>query len=500
MITKLPVAPARMTPKPPPIQWRTRLQALVGQTHTRILLLYAVTLLTVIAAAIPIFRYFLFAAIDDRVYEDLAEEHEDFEADYAAWNRTAPDTRPALEDFISNFLKAQVPEDDNFHLFFLDGQLYRSNPTALPPSLEPGSAFNQHLVSLDVATETTDRVPAPIADGGDRLYKTYPLQLGGQAEGLFVVVHLTAGERAEALVGVTLFARIAIAVVGIAFLCAWLGSRQLLKPVGQLAKTAQVINEKNLSQRLPVTGTGELADLAVAFNTMMDRVQTAFDTQRSFINDASHELRTPLTIIQGHLELMGDDPQEQADTLALVMDELSRMGRFVQDLLLLAKADRPDFLRLETVHIPTLIDAVFAKVTALGDRQWLKISPPDVKWVVDSQQLTGALVNLANNAVQHTQPGDVIELGGALTEGHLRLWVRDTGAGIAATDQTRIFDRFARAAHTYRRSEGAGLGLAIVKTIAETHGGSVTLHSQVGIGSTFSLILPPGGTPAEPQP
>jgi signal transduction histidine kinase len=223
---------------------------------------------------------------------------------------------------------------------------------------------------------------------------------------------------------------------------------------------------------------------------MMDRVQSAFDAQRNFINDASHELRTPLTIIQGHLELMGDDPQEQQETLALVMDELDRMWRFVHDLLLLAKAERSDFLDYETIEAVPFTDEVFSKITTLGDRAWQLVNTANGTFVADRQRITGAIVNLANNAVQHTQPHHIIELGSEMVNDHIRFWVRDTGMGISPTDQTRIFDRFARAANTYRKSEGAGLGLAIVKTIAEAHQGYIELTSQIGMGSTFSLILP----------
>jgi signal transduction histidine kinase len=110
--------------------------------------------------------------------------------------------------------------------------------------------------------------------------------------------------------------------------------------------------------------------------------------------------------------------------------------------------------------------------------------------VGDRQRLTGALLNLARNAAQHTQPTDTIELGSTTLGIQVRFWVRDTGEGIAPADQTRIFDRFARAANTYRKSEGAGLGLAIVKTVAESHQGTIELVSQPGTGSTFTLVLP----------
>ncbi|NJS16926.1 MAG: HAMP domain-containing protein, partial [Nostocaceae cyanobacterium CSU_2_110] len=130
-------------------------------------------------------------------------------------------------------------------------------------------------------------------------------------------------------------------------LAAWWLSGEVLKPLRTLARTAHQISETDLSSRIPVEGRGEIAQLTATFNEMMERLEVAFETQRNFIRDASHELQTPITIVQGHLELMGDDPEEQTETLALVMDELDRMSRLVRDLLLLVRSDRPDFLMLQ---------------------------------------------------------------------------------------------------------------------------------------------------------
>ncbi|MEM6435614.1 MAG: ATP-binding protein [Cyanobacteria bacterium P01_D01_bin.115] len=457
------------------------------ETRTRILLVYAMTMLVMVAAAVPLFRYFLFSAVDERVRADLQEEFEEFQQSYREWNADSPETQAALLEFIEVYLEDDLPEDDNFHIVTFRGEFYQSNPRILPPALV-NSELSQQWQTLQEAVEIN--VPTSDPEVGSVLYKTHVLEVDDEPVGVFIAAHLSAGERTEALEGVYLFAKIAVGVVGVSFLLAWLVSYQLLRPVQQLAKTAKDINETNLSERLEIHGSGELADLATTFNTMMDRVQTAFDTQRSFINDASHELRTPLTIIQGHLELMDDDPQERQATLALVMEELARMARFVNDLLLLTKAERPDFLQLETLDASVFMPKVFANIQTLGDRDWQLSDRWSGKFVADRQRLTGALVNLAQNAVQHTFPNDVIELGVERLNGQLRFWVRDTGEGISLADQTRVFDRFARVANTYRRSEGAGLGLAIVKTIAEAHGGHIELSSQVGVGSTFNLIVP----------
>jgi signal transduction histidine kinase len=223
---------------------------------------------------------------------------------------------------------------------------------------------------------------------------------------------------------------------------------------------------------------------------MVARLERAFATQQRFLSDVGHELRTPITIVRGHLEVMGDDPDERRETVALVTDELDRMNRMVNDLLMLAKAEQPDFLRPERVEVPAMLADVYAKASALGPREWVlgEVEPATV-WA-DPQRLTQALTQLLQNAVQFTGEGDRIELSARVAGDRVLLSVRDTGVGIAPEDRERIFERFVRAAPGRERPDGTGLGLAIVAAIAHAHRGEVTVDSVPGAGSTFTLVLP----------
>ncbi|NJO11222.1 MAG: HAMP domain-containing protein, partial [Leptolyngbyaceae cyanobacterium SL_1_1] len=301
-------------------------QRLMGETRTRILLLYALTLLAVVGAAVPVFRTLLFREVDERVRADLQEELEDFADTYERWDAQDPETDEGLTAFIEDFMQTTLPEDDNFHLVVLNGAFFKSNPRALPAVIGSDSDLVAQWRTLTKATDGQVNVADPTV--GSILYTTYVLETNNAPRGLFIVAHLSAGERTEALAGVYVFVKVAIGVVIVAFLLAWFASHRLLKPVQDLALTARSISEADLSGRLEVKGTGEMAELSRTFNAMMNRVQSAFESQRNFINDAGHELFTPLTIIQGHLEVMGDDPDERAATLALVMDEIDRMSRF----------------------------------------------------------------------------------------------------------------------------------------------------------------------------
>jgi signal transduction histidine kinase len=320
-------------------------------------------------------------------------------------------------------------------------------------------------------------------------YLAVPIR-GSTVDGVFVVAASLTNERREVEEAVRLAALVLISVLLIASVLAWVVAGRVLSPLRLLAETARSIGESDLTRRIPVTGRDEIADLSRTFNAMLDRLQAAFAAQRQFVSDASHELRTPITIVRGQLELLGDDPHERRETVALVTDELDRMSRFVDDLLVLAKAERDDFLRVAEVELGALTDELFDKARTLGHRDWRLEARGDAIIVADRQRVTQAIMGLAQNAVQHTSDDEPIWLGSEANHREVRLWVRDTGPGISADDQERIFARFARAAASRRRSEGAGLGLAIVKAIAEAHGGRAGVSSRPGAGATFTITIP----------
>jgi signal transduction histidine kinase len=214
--------------------------------------------------------------------------------------------------------------------------------------------------------------------------------------------------------------------------------------------------------------------------------------QQRFVHDASHELRTPVTIARGHLELLPDRSPE----VTIALDELDRVERIVDRLLLLATSDQPDFVRAEPIDVESFLEDVFLRWAEVAPRSW-QLGPlaPGVLQA-DPEALREALDALLENAVKYTEPQTEIELSSRADGGKLVIDVRDAGRGIAEEAVGQIFERFARADAARTRSEGGvGLGLAIVAAIAKAHGGTCTVTTS-SAGSTFSLTLPGFAVPS----
>lgn len=481
-------------------------QKLASQARTRILLWYILLLGCFVAAAMPLMRYLIISQVNLRVREDLAKDLAAFEGlldrDPETLDRFGldgehseaesfllpPITAATLKQVFQLYVTRRIPEDDTIFLAFLGSDLFLSSVKARPQLLQPGSDLFRYFLSQTQLTEGEYKTNDPAV--GSILYIVRPIQVDGKMLGTFVTLHLNAGERQEAFDALNVMFQGMLFVLLLALMVAWWMAGRVLAPLRAFSETARTISETDLTQRIAIRGEGELADLAHTFNDMMDRVETAFAIQRDFVNDAGHELRTPITIIRGYLEVMDQDPQEQKKILAIVFNELDRMSRFVQDLLLLAKAQRLDFVRFDLINLQAFTEDLFTKAKVLGDRTWQLEAIADGQLVGDRQRITEAVMNLVQNAIEHTTPSDTITFGSTLDKDCVHFWVADTGIGIAPQDQQYIFERFARATQNRRRSEGAGLGLAIVRAIVEAHGGEIQLSSQLGQGSQFTLVFP----------
>jgi len=479
-----------------------RIRIILTSIRSRIFIYYFLLLSLFLLVTLPLIFNFVFAAIANRVTEDLGEEVEIFEKflknDRLIKYKLAlgkeeikyPKNVGQLANLFNLYLSRRVPEDDTYLIGVLNEDFYGASPEALPKVLQPESSFMQSLIKIRTVQEGIKQQPN--TDDGNILYIVKPIRFQEQIIGRLIIAHAVHGEQEEAIDTLKIVFWVMIGVFILSLFVTWFVAGKVISPLKSIISTAIQITEKNLNQRIEVKTSGELAELKNSFNAMMNRLEAAFVSQRHFINDVSHELRTPITIIRGHLELIDIDQASgiEQETIDLVIDEIDRMSRLVDDLSLLAKSERPDFLLLETIDAEFFLDTLSAKIQALAHRNWQFQGKLTGTFVGDRQRLTQAVMNLAQNAVQHTHESDRITLGASLCNRELRIWVEDTGEGIDLCEQERIFERFTRVKNSHRRSEGSGLGLSIVRGIVEAHRGLIQLQSQPGTGSTFMIVIP----------
>ena len=395
---------------------------------------------------------------------------------------------PDVRRLFTIYLERNTPLDNEAMLTFVGGEPFLRSAQVVPYRLDT----DQDLIRRWTSLEGPDRGRVTTPAGGVD-YLAVPMLIDGRPEGAFVAAVFREPELAD----IDLVSRVAgmvgalVVLIGAGF--AWRLSDRILTPVHGLIDTSRAIGETDLSRRIDVDGDDEVAELADTFNEMLDRLEAAFEAQRRFVDEASHELKTPITAIRGHLEVLGDDPEERGDTVELVLDEIDRMTRMVNDLLLLAKAERPDFLRPAPVVVAQLVRTVHAKATGLAERDWQLHTDTDATLTADRDRLTQALLQLAQNAVEHTGRGQTIRFAATQGTERVKLSVSDDGPGIHPSEHEAIFEPFHRGDGAGERTGNAGLGLPIVKAIAEAHGGHVEVDSAPGHGARFTLLLPTVG-------
>jgi signal transduction histidine kinase len=470
-----------------------RVLRLLGGVRTRVVWTFVFALALTTLVSVLVVRQVQIQRLDARIDAELRQEVEEIRI-LASGNdpETGEPFGERVDRVFEVFLDRNLPARSEALLAIVDGDLIEEVAAEGVP-LRLGD--DATLVARWAAVTEPER--GHVATGAGRLeFLAVPFLLEQEPVGVFVVGIFRDLEFLDTDAATIGAAVVGIVAVAVGTLLARRLANRILAPVRAVTRTAQTIRETDLTQRIPVEGNDEIADLATTFNDMLDRLERAFTAQRRFTDDASHELRTPITIIRGHLEVMSDSPEDRAATLALVDDELDRAQRIVDDLLLLARAERPDFIRPRPTDVGELTDQVLEKARALGDRTWHADGRAEGSATLDGQRLTEALLQLAENAVRSTDAGAGIWIGSARNPRSLRFWVRDAGPGIAPEQQQRIFERFHRLPEARARSEGSGLGLAIVRAIAEGHGGRVELDSALGRGATFTIVIPLAGVRA----
>ena len=291
--------------------------------------------------------------------------------------------------------------------------------------------------------------------------------------------------------------------IAIAVIIAFLFSRRILAPVKSLASSARSIGRGDFSQRPKVKGSGELGELATAFNSMADDLERAEKLRRDLIADTAHELRTPLSNVRGYLEAIRDDVvKPDAATINSLYEEVTLLSRLVNDLqdLALAESGQLKLVR-QAEDIAQLVGQAVASAGAQAMAKGIAVvnEVPDglPPCEADSQRVRQVLHNLLDNAMAHTPRGGRVTVRAEHRGDQVEVSVADTGEGIPAAELPNIFERFYRVDKSRARATGGhGLGLTIAKRLVEAHGGTIVVQSEVGRGSRFAFTLPVSVSPA----
>ncbi|WP_010540724.1 sensor histidine kinase [Dietzia alimentaria] len=494
------------TRKPPSTRWwhSARLRVTAG-----------ITLITAaVFAAMVVFTVQLLDLSTEQVTDSrLNREAADFSTFMTAGILPSFESEsPTVEQLIRAYLAQQYPASEVLLIGTANGsgtQFTLSRYSAdQDPLFPPGVRSQVQRIGL-VSTENSG-----IIDKSVRWRKATVESPAGTAN-IVVAINYAGADRETDSVADYLLWTSAGGMVLSALLAWWIAGRMIV-PVRRIREAAKTITADDLSRRVPSDGPDEIVSLADTVNEMLGRVEDAYRTQREFLDDAGHELRTPLTVVQGNLDIMPEDEEGRAESTRLIQDELSRMTRIVDDLLTLARADRPDFLRTAPTDVAELVLDIEAKVEVTADRDWRVMPYAEGVARLDQHRITQAVLQFCSNAVRFTGPGDTIEIGchalepgeptipeGFATGRHpetpdreisrrrLLWWVRDHGAGIPAGEEESIFERFHTARGQLRDGRGGtGLGLAIVSTIARAHGGRAFAFNARGGGATFCIVVP----------
>jgi two-component system OmpR family sensor kinase len=462
----------------------THLQGLLGSMRGRIVL--AVVVLLAFSAAVSIFllRSVLLDRLDEEITVALSREAEEFEilAD-GIDPRTGDSFGDDFGAVFDLYFAREVPDEGETLLAFVDGELHLTehSQTAVPAErLDDAIAY---WLALDRRQAGSLKTAA-----GTARYVAVPLDAGGH-EAMFVAANFPGQERDEIDDAVRTQAIVQFTMIVVASLLGLALAGRVLRPLRTLADTAQTISATDLTRRIPVRGDDEASRIAMAFNDMLERIERANATQRRFLDDSSHELRSPMTVIRGHAQLLDldGDPHDREATVKIITEEIDRMNRIVEDLLLLARSERQGFLSLGPVDIAELTEDIYRRASVMCGRTWLLGGLAPVVISADRQSLTQALLQYAQNVCMHTPEGATVRIGSHVQGGEVHLWVQDDGPGVPEEQAPHVFDRFVKGPH---RPEGSGLGLSIVAAIAEAHGGRARLVRPAEGGARFEVVLP----------
>jgi signal transduction histidine kinase len=368
---------------------------------------------------------------------------------------------------------------------------------AVPDQWAVANAGGSTIASDPSISVLSERVPLRTvvlgrhAAGHDLEVLVAPIHSPSGPAGVFVAaVNVSALKPARAAALRLAIGEGAIALVaGVA--SAYLLLRRLLRRIGRITDAAEQIGRDRLAERLGDQGTSdEVGQLAVSFDGMLDRIESAVHAQHELLSDVSHQLRTPLTVARGHLEVLGRAraaDENLNDAMGVAISELDRMALLVERLLELGRAREPVRRDVHDVDLRAFFGDFVASCRVLAQRQWVLEPVPDEVVRFDETEVRGALLNLVDNSVRATNPGETITISARVARDQLRISVEDSGPGIPPANREAVRNRFARPGGG--APGGTGLGLAIASAVCHGHSGEVEISDSRLGGATVTLVL-----------
>ncbi|MCL4499310.1 MAG: HAMP domain-containing histidine kinase [Chloroflexi bacterium] len=357
-------------------------------------------------------------------------------------------------------------------------------------SLEDPSMFARAIPNGD------GYVIAPQKGGGELTAYSMPINRGDKTFG-FIHVYHDMDFIESALARLRNYISLGIALSIFMAVASFFIMRHILSPIGAIDHAAKQVAEGNLSSRIVLRGRpDELHRLACTFNHMLDQLECSLERQKRFVADASHKLRTPLSIIKGNINLTKRWGSQEREVSKTALDEIDRqvfeMSRLASSLLAMAKVDAESPVLKQKVELDDLVTSVVRETSALNYGP--KISITELAPVViecDRDMIREVLMVLIDNALKHTPEDGSISVKVCDGKDTVKVSVIDTGSGISPKHLPHVFDRFYQGDKPLKnRSNGSGLGLSIALSMVKQHGGDIKVESTVGVGSTFTVILP----------
>lgn len=442
--------------------------------------------------------FFCYHAQQQELLENLDKQLLSIARNFACSYREVDVSSSTDSSFCQDFNRLSVWQsgEQAVELYSLQGKVLCSNKhpfnslLSFSPAAEANSSAGKSYFENigDNSEQKIRRLTTPIIENGQIRYH---LQLGHPLE----ETALNLSHYRLKLITAVLITSICLTI------CQWLLLGLMINPLAKLSRQMDRTGEENMQQKFmfgPFPGS-ELQQLADSYNGLTERLAQSLQRARQFSTDVTHELRTPLTILRGETELAlrGEkDAEELRRILNSNLEEISRMGHLVEDLLLLSKSELGEIpLKMEAINLNDLLEELHFHGSIIAEPKQIKVElqgpEQQVSLLADAHRIRQVFLNLLTNGIKYTPEGGTVTIDWSLKGEAVRIIFKDTGIGIDSEHQQHIFDRFYRIDKTSNCNDGgSGLGLAIAKWLVEAHGGSIMVCSVPGQGSSFAIVLP----------